>query len=131
MGPGEKRADTKSGKKLAGLPQLLQLSLQIGDLEFRRTIEGSVHHLFIFLAFQRTGGINEPPADRQLCKRGLQDVHLPRLKIVQVCGFEPPLDLWVASQSAGAGTRNVGEDVVEGRRERQLTRVRRNYAHIW
>ena len=87
--------------------------LQTGDPESCCAIESRFHHRFIFLALQRTRGIDEPPANRKLGKRGLQDGELPRLKITQVFGFEPPLDLWVAGQSASAGTRNVGEYAVE------------------
>ena len=112
IGPREKRRDILPAH-FAGLPQLLQLSLAIGDLEFRHAIESSLHHRFVFLALQRTGGIDEPSANRKLSKRGFQDSHLPQLKIVQVFGFEPPLDLRVAGQSASAGTRNVGEDAVK------------------
>src|SRR4029077_5106483 len=102
----------------------------IGDLEFHCALERSFHHHFVFLAFQRTRGIDEPPANRKLGKRGFQDGHLPRLKIVQVFSFEPPLDLWVAGQSAGAGTRDVGQYAVKGKRERELTRVGSYYADV-
>src|SRR5208282_597504 len=88
----------------ARLPQLLQLSLTINDFEFRRALERSLYHRFVFLALQRTRGINESSAHRKLRERGLQDGHLPRLKIAQVFFLEPPLDLWITCQSAGART---------------------------
>src|ERR1017187_5106915 len=129
VGSSEKRRNILPAH-LARPPQPLQFSLAIGELEFGCAIEHSFYHRFVFLALQRARGINEPPANRKLGKRGLQDGHLPRLKIKQVFGFKPPLDLGVASQSAGAGTRNVGKDTVEGGGERQMTRVRSHYVNV-
>ncbi len=126
IGAGEERRDILPAH-FTGLPQLLQLTLAIDELEVGGAIEGSLHYRFVLLSLQRTCGIDEPPAKRWVAKRGLQDGQLSRLKIAQVFRLEPPLDLWIAGQSASAGTRNVGEDAVkgEGRREGQMTRVRR------
>ena len=128
--PGEKRRNILPAD-FARLPQLLQLSSAIDDFEFGRALERSLHHRFIFLALQRTCGIDEPPARRKPRQRGLQDRDLPRLKIVQVSWLEPPLDLRIARQSACAGAGNVGEDAVEHARKGQMTRVRRDYVHVW
>ncbi len=117
IGAGEKRRGILPAH-FARLTQLLQLSSAIDDLEFGRAIESSFYHCFIFLTLQRTCGIDEPPASRKLAKRGLQDGHLSRLKIAQVFWLEPPLDLWITGQSAGAGAWNVGEDAVERARRK-------------
>jgi len=109
----------------AGPPQLLQVGSDIGDSEFRRVIKRSFDDRFVFLTLQRTRGIDEPPANRKPGQRGLQDGHLPRLKIEQVFGFEPPLDLGVARQSACTGAGNVGQYARERAREWQVASVAR------
>ena len=59
------------------LPQLLQLSPAIADLEFHRALDRRLHNRFVLLTFQRTCGIDKPSARHQMGKHGFQDGNLP------------------------------------------------------
>src|SRR5208282_4039167 len=114
----------------ARLLQVLQFAFAVRDLEFRRALERGFHDCLVFLTLQRTRGIHEPPTNGKLGQRGFQYGHLTRLKIAQVFSFEPPLDLRIARQCAGARARNIGEDTVECAREWQMASVGSGYMYV-
>ena len=70
-------------------------------------------HVFVLLALQRTGGINQHTARRQAFQRVTQDRHLPLMKINQIRGLDVPFDLRVARQRARSRTGRVHQNSVE------------------
>ncbi len=69
--------------------------------------------IFIFLRFERTSRIHEPPARREVCERRLQHPRLQPMKFGELLRAQPPANLRMPRESAGAGTRRVDENAFE------------------
>src|SRR5262249_51836478 len=76
------------------------------------------------------GRIDEASTRKEMRKRGSQNCDLARLKVGNVFGRKAPLDFRIASQRAGAGAGNIGQDAVESPTERQLTGIGGYYTDI-
>ena len=70
-------------------------------------------NIFIFLAFQRTGGINESTSRRQNGERRPKNLHLSLGLASELLWSDAPLDLGVSSKRAGAGAGGIDENAVE------------------
>src|SRR4051794_18762468 len=75
---------------------------------------GQGENLFVFLGFQGTGRVNQNAAGSQRRAGIAQQGRLALLEIRQVLGAQLPLDFGIAPEGAGAGTRGVYQDAVEG-----------------
>ena len=72
--------------------QPLQLYPAIGNLEFWRIPQHRFHYRLILFTLQRARGVDKPPAGRKLVERRPQNCSLSRLKIIEICGRDPPYD---------------------------------------
>src|ERR1700691_1807527 len=126
----EKRRHITPRLEFARLAQPFQFAPKIVDNEFRCAIENRLDHGIVLLGLQRTGGINEPPANRKPPQRGLKDADLPRLEIFKIFDFKAPFNLRIARKSVSAGARDVGEDAIEYTREWQHASICRKDMYV-
>lgn len=81
----------------------------------KRTIlrQGLLNQSFILFLLQRASRVDDSSPDADLLHRRLQNGGLSHLQIFEIFWLQSPLDFRIASERAGTGAGNVGEDAVE------------------
>ena len=74
--------------------------------------------VFIFFPFERTGGVDQPPAGLQVWERAARGFCAADRRNAAGRRAQPPLDLGIARQRAGSGAGRVHQDPVELHRRR-------------
>ena len=104
----------------------------IGDLE---SVSQRAQHFadneFILLRFERTSGIHQPPARRQMRKRVSQQARLAFMQIAKIFGAELPSNLRVPGERARAGAGNIDQNAFERAFEwKRLRSVQDDRLHV-
>ena len=72
-----------------------------------------LNHELVLFPFKRARGIHQAAAGAQMLERLTNQSYLLGVEVGQVARLESPLDLGIAAESAGAGTRRVHQNTIE------------------
>ena len=81
---------------------------------------GSVHHIFVLFALQRTGRINQTATGSQSRECAAQDGDLALLQVGEIFRLQLPFDFRIPRERAGSGTRRIQKYPVKAAAKGQL-----------